>query len=125
MEIRDPPYPEYRTQFVNHACRDYRVVFWQHQLPLEGSGFEPDEMGWAERTVDLANAEDVHEAIDWAGQNIDRYLDGSEAKPHGERVYALYVKVPYEDRYIHIAGWDPTRNPGFRAEDNFIRRHPA
>ena len=98
-------------------------MFWQHQLPPEGSGIAPEEMGWAELTIDLADVQDVHQAIEWAEKNIDVELDKGGSGPHGERVYVLYAKAPQPyfgtDWWVQIAGWDPTR-----AGDNLDRRHP-
>jgi hypothetical protein len=125
MDIRQPPYPEYRVQQEVVACRDYRVVFWQHQLPPDGSGIAPAQMGWSELTVDLVDAADVQEAVAWAESNIDEYfdrLDRATDKSHGERLYVLYVKVPGEDRYLHLAGCDPTRSPDSPPEWNLHRR---
>ncbi len=102
---------------------DYRVVFWEHQLPPEGSGISPDDMGWAELTFTLSDVQDVHEAIEWAERNIDVELDKDGSGPHGERLYVLYAKVPRPfgggDSFVQIAGWDPTRSG-----DNLDRRHP-
>ncbi|HET6683067.1 MAG TPA: hypothetical protein VFG75_05165 [Gaiella sp.] len=125
METRDPPYPDYRTQGDVLACRNYRVVFWQHQLPPVDSGIAPEQMGWAELTVDLVDVEDVQEAIEWAENRIDEYLNIDGGEPHGERVYVLYVKVPREDRYLHISGWDPVRSPDAPADWNLCRRRPS
>lgn len=122
MEVQPPPYPEYREQGAV-PTRDYRVVFWQHQLLPEGSDISPEEMGWAESTVDLADVEDVHEAIAWSESHIDQYLDADSDDPHGERLYVLYAKVPGEDWYAHIAGWDPVVSPK-APEANLRRRHP-
>jgi hypothetical protein len=113
MEVHDPPYPEYRGQDDVRACREYRVVFWEHQLPPNGSEIPPDQMGWAELTLDLRDAEDVQEAIQWAEANIDTAFDeltGGAGTEHGDRVYVLYVRVPGEDRYLHISGWVPVRD---------------
>jgi hypothetical protein len=103
--------------------RDYRVVFWEQQLPPEGSAFAPEDMGWAELTFTLSNVQDVHEAIEWAERNIDVELDKDGSEPHGVRLYVLYAKVPrlYDggEWFVQIAGWDPTR-----AGDNLDRRHP-
>jgi hypothetical protein len=51
------------------------VVFWQQQLPPEGSGIPPEQMAWAELTVDLVGADDVQHAIAWAESNIHDRLD--------------------------------------------------
>jgi hypothetical protein len=125
VDIREPPYSENRTQEDIRTCRSYRVVFWQRQLPPAESGIAPEELGWSETTVDLANAQDVQEAIEWAETNIDRFLDRDGDDPHGERLYVLYVKVPAEDRYLHIAGWDPTRSRDAPPELNLSRHRPA
>src|SRR4051794_23537622 len=75
MEVQPPPHPEYREQESVVPARDYRVVFWQQQLPSEGSGIPPEQVGWAELTFDLVGAEDVQEAIAWAESNIGDQLD--------------------------------------------------
>jgi hypothetical protein len=111
MEVTPPPYPQYRSQRVTPS-HEYRVVFWEHQLP-PSSSVAPDEMAWAELTVDLADVQDVHEAIKWAEAHIDEQLNGGDAgRPHGERLDVLCVKSPEEDEYIQIAGGDPTIGPG-------------
>jgi hypothetical protein len=121
MEVQPPPYPAYREQ-KTVPTRDYRVVFWEHQLPPEGSNIPREQMGWSELTLDLVGVEDVHEAITWAESRIDEELDKDSQGPHGERVYVLYVKVPHEDWFVHIAGWDPTRAPNAAGIDNLRRR---
>jgi hypothetical protein len=82
--------------------------------------------GWAELTVDLSDVEDVQEAISWAEANIDTQLDEGRPSnpPYGERLYCLYAKVPDENRYVHIAGWDPVLPPDDPAW-NLPRRRPA
>jgi len=151
MKVEPPPYPEYREQPA-FATREYRVVFWEHQLPPEGSGTPPEQMGWAELTVDLSSVEDVHEAIAWAEGNIDKQLDdawaegnkllndvGDESFTHGERIYVLYARVPGEELlglfqqegqvpggalFLQIAGWDPTAAPEAPEAMNLGRRRP-
>ena len=126
MDVKEPPYPDYREQGAA-PTRDYRVVFWEHQLP---SGDDrPDEMGWAELTVELADVEDVQEAIAWAEANIDEQLDQGSLPdaPHGDRIYCLYAKVPDTNSFVHIAGWDPVIAPGEAAQaaGNLPKRRPA
>jgi hypothetical protein len=101
---------------------DYRVVFWNHQLPREGNSAE--QMGWAELTIDVVDAEDVHEVIAWA----ERYLvEFAEEWPGSEHTYCLYAMVPEEagmlevGEMLHIAGADPTVDP---EHDTFRRSHP-
>jgi hypothetical protein len=122
MNVRLGPAPQEESAAMMPTW-DYRVVFWQHQLPPEGSGIAPEDVGWAELTFDLSDVQDVHEAIDWAERNIDVELDKNSSEPHGERLYVLYAKVPRPygggDWFVQIAGWDPTR-----AGDNLDRRHP-
>jgi hypothetical protein len=83
-------------------------------------------MGWAELTLDLRDVEDVQEAIAWAEANIDAALDEGRSGEagHGERVYVLYVRVPGEDRYLHISGWVPVRSPDAGRDYNLERRRP-
>lgn len=83
-------------------------------------------MGWAELTRDLRHVEDVQEAIDWAEAKIDQVLNEGRPPdaPHGKRVYVLYVKVPEEDRYLQISGWDPVRTPDWSRGHNLTRARP-
>lgn len=123
MDVRPPPFaPVFAGQKVV-PTREYRVVFWEHQLPPEDSGIPAEEMGWAELTVDLRDVEDVQEAVAWAEANIDPSLDQDHVGPHGERIYVLYAKVPDEDTYLHITGWDPTLDRRV-PERNLHRWHP-
>jgi hypothetical protein len=40
-----------------------------------------------------------------------------------DREYVLYAKVPGEDRFVQIAGWNPTIAPEW-PDDNLSRRRP-
>jgi hypothetical protein len=74
---------------------------------------DPDLIGWGEITIDLVGVQDVHEAIQWAEQQLAANV-GSYSRsgtPVRDREYVLYAKVPDEDRFVQIAGWDPSRNP--------------
>jgi hypothetical protein len=115
MEIHPPPIPEYR-EAGEVATHDYRVVFWQHQLPE--SAHSAFEMGWAELTWDVADAEDVHEVIGWAESYLNEF---AEAHPGSEHTYVLYAKVPGETWMLHIAGANRTVLP---ENDDFRRSHP-
>ncbi len=117
MEVHDPPYPEYREQGA-WPTHDYRIVFWQHQLPPPGSDISVEQMGWSELTRDVVGAEDVHEVIAWAESHIDEYTD---PEGHSERTYILYAKVPDEPWMLHLAGVDPTVQP---VHNTFRRHHP-
>jgi hypothetical protein len=112
-----PPYPEYREQ-RDTPTREYRVVLWEQPV-MEGT--DPERIGWGEMTIDLVDVEDVHEAIEWAErrlvENAGPYSRGGA--PVRDREYVLYAKVPGEDGFLQIAGWDPSRNP---QSDNLRRR---
>lgn len=115
MEIQPPLYPEYRDA-GEEQTHDYRVVFWHHQLPPPG--YSPERMGWAELTLDVVDAADVHEVIAWA----ENYLvEFAMEYPGQEHTYCLYAKVPGETWLLHIAGLDPTADP---AGETFHRKHP-
>jgi hypothetical protein len=108
MEIRPPPYPEYKVQWSAPAS-EYRVTIWEQPDVAEFG----ELVGWGEMTFDLAGVADVHEALRWA----ERQLAANEG-PYSrsgdavrDREYVLSVKVPGEDRFVQIAGWDPSRNP--------------
>jgi hypothetical protein len=110
-----PPYPEYRGQTT--PTHEYRVVLWE-QPSIER--IDPERVGWGEMTVDLVGVEDVHEAIEWAqrrlGENDGPY--SRDGVPVRDREYVLYARVPGEDLFVQIAGWDPTNPHG----DNLRRR---
>jgi hypothetical protein len=83
---------------------------------------DPEMIGWGEMTIDLVGVKDVHEALEWAERQL-----AENAGPYsrsGDRVrdseYVLYAKVPNEDRFVQIAGWDPSRNP----HSENLRRSP-
>ena len=103
--------------------RQYRVTFWQQQLPESGSGQTADEMGWAALHVDFADVEDVHEVIEWAEDHFDEHT-----RAESSRGYVLAVWTPEglldEPVLIQIAGWNPTIPPDHGAEYNLHRRHP-
>ena len=113
MDVKPSPYPEYKVQCSNVAS-DYRVTIWEQP---ELADVDPARIGWGEMTFDLGGVQDAYEAIQWA----ERKLAANEGPysrsgtPVRDREYVLYVKVPSEDRFLQIAGWDPTRND--RAEN--------
>jgi hypothetical protein len=93
---------------------EYRVVIWE----------QPEMEGWGEMTIDLVGVRDVHEAIEWAerrlAENTGPY--SRSGVPVCDREYVLYAKVPGEDRFVQIAGWDPTVNAKAEPPDNLPRR---
>ena len=106
-----PPYPEYREHWTT-STREYRIVLWEQPVM---EGVDPERIGWGEMTIDLVDVEDVHEAIEWAERRLVED-DGPYSRDGGgelvrDREYVLYAKVPGEDRFLQIAGWDPSRNP--------------
>jgi hypothetical protein len=131
VELRDPPRPEIGPDGEWHDYRgdghvpthDYRVVFWWHQNPPPGSSTPPEDMAWGEVTIDVFDAEGVHEVIAWA----EEYLAQLASDRGWEHTYCLLARVPKEllpanERdvpvFLHIAGRDPT------STDEFSRMHP-
>ena len=114
-----PPYPEYYEHWTA-PTREYRVVLWEQPVM---EGLDPERIGWGEMTIDLVEIEDVHEAIECAerllAKNEGPYSRGGN--PVRDREYVLYAKVPDEERFLQIAGWDPTRN----LESDNLRRGDA
>jgi hypothetical protein len=70
---------------------------------------DPELIGWGEMTIDVVDVEDVHVAIEWAARRLDAnagpYSGRGWPRPRSE--YVLYAKVPGENRFLQIAGWDP------------------
>ena len=114
MDVRPPPYPEYRTQWERPAS-EYRVVLWEQPELEDGDSedIDPELIGWGEMTFDLVDVQDVHEAIEWAEKQLvaNRGPYSESGTPVRDREYVVYAKVPGEDRFLQIAGWNPT-NPG-------------
>ena len=122
VEAKPPPYPEYR-EHQTEPTSEYRVVLWE-QPEMEDT--DPDSIGWGELTIDLIGVQDVHEAIDWAERQLAEAL-GPYSRAGvvvRDREYVLYAKVPNEDRYVQIAGWDPTVNAEAEPPYNLPRRQP-
>jgi hypothetical protein len=122
VEAKPPPYPDYREQ-QTEPTSEYRVVLWE-QPEMEGT--EPERIGWGEVTIDLVGVQDVREAIAWAERQL---AEGQGPYSRGgdrvrDREYVLYAKVPDEDRFVQIAGWDPTVNAEAEPPYNLPRRHP-
>jgi hypothetical protein len=114
MDARPLSSPSYMaTGDSVQLTTEYRVVFWEHQLPPEGSAIASEQMAWACYSLDLTGLQDVYEAIEWADEHIDSFFDRPTGREsHGERLYVLYAKVPGENRYLHLAGWNPTSARG-------------
>jgi hypothetical protein len=115
MRLHDPPYPEYR-EAGELPTHDYRVVFWSHQSPPPG--IPAERMGWAELTIDVADAPDVHDVIAWAEQYLEEFAEEYPGQAH---TYCLYAKVPDQTWLLHVAGANPTAAPG---SETFGRMHP-
>ena len=110
MEAKPPPYPEFKEQWTAPTT-EYRVAIWEQPVM---ENVEPESIGWGEMTFDLVGVQDVYEAIQWAesqlAANEGPYSrSGTRVR---DREYVLFAKVPDEDRFVQIAGWDPSRNPG-------------
>jgi hypothetical protein len=108
MKANPPPYPDWKHQDARPTV-EYRVTFWEQPV-MEDVPVE--QIGWGEVTYDLEDVSSVHEAIAWAEQTLTS-ADGPYSRsgaPIRDREYVLFAKVPDEDRYIQIAGWDPTVN---------------
>ena len=117
--MKPPPYPAYREQWTEPTS-EYRVVLWE-QPEMEDT--DAELIGWGEVTIDLVGVQDVHEAIEWAERQFAENA-GPYSRSGGrvrDREYVLYAKVPGEDRFVQIAGFDPSRHP--RGEN--LRRSPA
>jgi hypothetical protein len=84
------------------------------------AGVEPEMIGWGETTFDLVDVEDVHEAVAWAKRQLAENAGPYRGVSVRDREYVIFAKVPGEDRFLHVAGRDPTRAPG---SDN-LQRNP-
>jgi hypothetical protein len=120
VEVNPPPWPDFKEHWTAPAS-EYRVTIWEQP---ELQDVEADMIGWGEVTFDLVGVQDVHEAIQW----VEEQLAANEG-PYSrsgtrvrDREYVLYAKVPDEDRFLQIAGWDPTVNAAAEPPYNLRRR---
>jgi hypothetical protein len=114
------PSPDFKTQHTD-AVMQYRVTIWEQP---EMEGVPEEQIGWGESTYDLDDADSVHEAIEWAERTLAAG-DGpysSSGTPVRDREYVLFVKLPGEERFLQIAGWDPTVNAPAAPPFNLPRR---
>lgn len=90
--------------------QEYRVVLWEQPVM---DGVEPASIGWGERTVDLVEAADLFEVIEWAEQRLANNEGPYSAKgtPVRDREFVIYARVPGGDLYLQVVGRDPTRHP--------------
>src|SRR4051794_28295101 len=94
----------------------YRVTLWEQPAkspdnePRGGWSAYPDApMGWAEMTFELAGAQDVREAIQWAEAALaaGEGQVSRRGRPVNDREYVIYARLRNEDRWLHVAGWTP------------------
>jgi hypothetical protein len=88
-------------------ARTYRVTYWQKQLPPPGSPYAAEEMGWSALHFDFAEAQDVHEVVDWAETHFEEHT-----RTDSERGYVIGLWTPdgllSEPTLIQLVGHDPT-----------------
>jgi len=108
MNVKPPPRPDFKSHWTEPTA-EYRVTIWEQPETEDVKG---DEIGWGEITYDLDGVESVHEAIKWAQKKLlsgeGRY--SRSGTPVRDREYVLFAKIPGEDRFLQLAGWDPTVN---------------
>ncbi|HKP19622.1 MAG TPA: hypothetical protein VJT84_14195 [Gaiellaceae bacterium] len=103
-----PPSSEFKTQWREPAT-EYRVTLWEQPVM---ESVPVDRIGWGEVTYDLDGVTSVQEAIEWA----ERLLTSGKGPyscsgtPVRDREFVLFAKVPGEDKFLQLAGWDPTVN---------------
>jgi hypothetical protein len=108
VNVKPAPLPTERTERIDPA-HEYRVILWEQP---EMEGVEPERIGWGETTFDVTDAESIHQAIAWAKKRLAEKGGPYRGESARDRDYVIYAKVPGEDRFLHVAGWDPTRAPG-------------
>lgn len=124
MEVREPK--DWRRPGIDPctytAAREYRVSFWEQPFPPDDLP-ATQEMGWGECTVDLADIQDVQEAIEWVETHF-REFSPYGGQPVRARTYVMFAKVPGEERFLQIAGIDPSIAEGAFPGDNLVRVRP-
>jgi hypothetical protein len=116
MDARPSPDRDYASEPAELATA-YRVTLWEQparpwDIARPGTGWSPypgAPMGWEHMTFDLAGAEDVREAIQWADETLAS--NGGPASRRGcpvhDQQYVIYAKVPNEDLWLQVAGRHP------------------
>ena len=109
MDARPAPYPDYHNE-PSEVAAAFRVALWEQP---ENSDIDPEHLAWHEMTFDLVGIEDVREAIAWAEGRLAAGKgplseDGVSVQ---DREYVIYAKSPTTSRWLHVAGWLPTRPP--------------
>jgi hypothetical protein len=119
VKVQEPPWPDFKSHRTEPTT-EYRVTIWE-KPEIDAT---TREIGWGEITYDLVGVQSVHEAIVWAEEKL---ASGNgpysrEGIPVRDREYVLFAKVPGEDRFIQIAGWDPTIHAESAPPYNLPRR---
>ena len=99
---------------------DYRVVFWEHQLPPGGSGISPDDMGWAELTsitayrynkytrgqdADFNNLDLLYRSSD--GGSFNRFKTFSqELRLQGDAFWEILTFLLNGLLFVLVGGWN-------------------
>ncbi|MGZ8694622.1 MAG: hypothetical protein ACXWYS_04205 [Gaiellaceae bacterium] len=106
MDVAAAPFPDYNVQW-SAAATDYRVTIWEQP---EMDGVDPELIGWGEMTFDLVGVQDIQEAIEWVEKQLaaNQGPYSQSGRPVRDREYVLYVKVPTEEKFVQVAGWNPT-----------------
>ena len=99
----------------------YRVTLWEQpakppnidQPAREWLPFPGAPMGWEEMTFELAGAQDVREAIQWAETTLASGEGPASRRgvPVQDSEYVIYAKAQSEDRWLHVVGSIPVLPP--------------
>jgi hypothetical protein len=108
MKAKPPSSLDWKAQSTEPTT-EYRVTFWEQPVM---ENVPAEHIGWGEVTYDLEGVNSVHEAIEWAEKTFAS-ADGPysrSGKTIRDREYVLFARVPGEDRFVQLAGSDPTVN---------------
>lgn len=100
----------------------FRVSLWEQPARQPGEdrprlGWGPcpgAPPGWEQASFDLVGAQDVREAIAWAEAALaaGEGPTSRRGRPTQDREFVVYAKVGGEDRWLHVAGWNPVVGQG-------------
>jgi hypothetical protein len=121
MDARPARYPAYHNE-SSEIGDAYRVSLWEQPAHPD---VDAERLAWHEMTFDLIGVQDVREAIEWAEARLAAGEGplSEDGTPVQDQEYLIYAKVPREDRWLHIAGWLPTRPPDHPHNLRRLRRH--